>query len=79
LVRDAAHSIGQDLQRIEMAGPFMFSEDFSFMLQAVPGCYLGIGNGNSKSLHDSAYDFNDELLVKGTQFWAALVERVLKV
>jgi hippurate hydrolase len=78
-VREAAVSLGQEGAHIDMAGPFMFSEDFSFMLDAVPGCYFGIGNGNSKSLHDSGYDFNDELLVKGTAFWATLVERVLKV
>jgi hippurate hydrolase len=79
LVRDTAKSLGQELQSVEMAGPYMFAEDFSFMLDAVPGCYFGIGNGTSKSLHDSGYDFNDELLVKGTQFWATLVERALKV
>ncbi len=77
VVRDVAQSLGQDLRRVEMPGPYMFSEDFSFMLEAVPGCYFGMGNGNSKGLHDSGYDFNDELLVKGTQFWASLVERFL--
>ncbi len=79
LVRDVALSLGQDLRRVEMAGPYMFSEDFSFMLDAVPGCYFGMGNGDSRGLHDSGYDFNDELLVKGTQFWANLVERMLKI
>jgi hippurate hydrolase len=79
IVRDAALAMGQGAAQIDMAGPFMFSEDFSFMLEATPGCYFGIGNGPSKSLHDAGYDFNDELLVKGTVFWANLVERVLKV
>jgi hippurate hydrolase len=78
LVRETALALGQNGARIDMAGPFMFSEDFSFMLAAVPGCYFGIGNGDSKSLHDSGYDFNDALLVKGTTFWATLVEHVLK-
>lgn len=78
VVRDTALELGQDATKIDMAGPFMFSEDFSFMLQVVPGCYFGIGNGPSKSLHDSSYDFNDSLLVKGTEFWARLVENVLK-
>ena len=77
IVRDVAQNLGQDLRRVEMAGPFMFSEDFSFMLDAVPGCYFAIGNGDSKGLHDSGYDFNDELLIKGPQFWASLVERAL--
>jgi hippurate hydrolase len=78
LVRDVAVSMGQEARNVEMPGPYMFSEDFSFMLQSTPGCYFGLGNGNSKGLHDAGYDFNDELLVKGTEFWAALVERALK-
>jgi hippurate hydrolase len=78
-VRETALAMGQGAAQIDMAGPFMFSEDFSFMLEVTPGCYFGIGNGPSKSLHDAGYDFNDELLVKGTAFWAKLVERVLKV
>lgn len=79
LVRDVAQSLGQDLRRVELAGPYMFSEDFSFMLDQVPGCYFALGNGDSKGLHDSGYDFNDELLVKGPHFWASLVERALPV
>lgn len=78
-VRDVAAALGQDLQRVEMAGPYMFSEDFSFMLNEVRGCYFGIGNGPSKGLHDPGYDFNDELLIRGTRVWAQLVESVLKV
>jgi hippurate hydrolase len=74
-VRDTALALGQGADAIDMPGPFMFSEDFAFMLEEVPGCYFGIGNGSSKSLHDSGYDFNDGLLIKGTAFWAALVER----
>ncbi len=76
-VRDTALAFGQFSDAIDMLGPFMFSEDFAFMLEEAPGCYFGMGNGPSKSLHDSGYDFNDELLVKGTAFWAALVARVL--
>lgn len=64
--------------RAEMAGPFMFSEDFSFMLNEVRGCYFAISNGPSNGLHDPGYDFNDELLVGGTRVWAQLVESVLK-
>jgi hippurate hydrolase len=78
LVRDAALATGQVAEQIDMPGPFMFSEDFAFMLEEVPGCYFGMGNGSSKSLHDSGYDFNDGLLVKGTAFWASLVERTLQ-
>ena len=76
-VRNAALSLGQEAKLIDMQGPFMFSEDFSFMLQERPGCYFGLGNGNSRNLHDPGYDFNDQLLIRGTQFWATLVEQVL--
>ena len=41
-VREAAALIGQDLRRIELANPYMFSEDFSFMLQAVPGAFSAL-------------------------------------
>ncbi len=77
LVREAALLAGQEPAKMDMAGPYMFAEDFSFMLQQVPGCYFGMGNGASRNLHDSGYDFNDELLVSGTEFWARLVEHVL--
>ncbi|HUN45200.1 MAG TPA: M20 aminoacylase family protein [Stellaceae bacterium] len=57
--------------------PSMGAEDFSFMLKAKPGCYILIGNGESASLHNSHYDFNDEVLPLGASYWARLVERVL--
>ncbi len=77
LVRDVALSIGQKPEHIDLKGPIMFSEDFAFMLQEVPGCYFGIGNGPSKSLHDSGYDFNDGLLQKGTEFLSRIVTKAL--
>ena len=77
LVREAAIEAGQHPRDIDLRGPIMFSEDFAFMLQEVPGCFFGIGNGPGKSLHDSGYDFNDELLEKGVAFWANLVAKAL--
>lgn len=57
--------------------PALTSEDFSFMLQEVPGAYGFIGNGRNGlpgvSLHNAAYDFNDDLLGPGAQFWDRLV------
>ena len=62
--------------------PRMFSEDFSIMSAAKPGCFVLMGNGtsgsHSKPLHASNYDFNDELLVIGSSYWAALAEQQLK-
>ncbi len=78
LVRDAAISIGQTPELIDLKGPIMFSEDFAFMLEEVPGCFFGIGNGPSKSLHDSGYDFNDVLLQKGPEFFARIVTKALQ-
>jgi hippurate hydrolase len=58
----------------------MASEDFSFMLERVPGCYINIGNGGadgSCEVHNPAYDFNDDALPLGAAFFARLVERRL--
>ncbi|MGZ5056569.1 MAG: M20 aminoacylase family protein, partial [Methylobacter sp.] len=61
--------------------PCMGSEDFAFMLQEKPGCYVWIGNGSSENgclLHNPHYDFNDEILPVGTAYWVKLVETVLR-
>lgn len=60
--------------------PSMGSEDFAFMLQKKPGCYLWIGNGpsvNSCLLHNPNYDFNDEILPVGAAYWVKLAEVAL--
>jgi hippurate hydrolase len=77
IVRDVAISAGQRPEAIDLRGPIMFSEDFAFMLEEVPGCYFGIGNGPGKSLHDPGYDFNDELLIWGPAVFAAIAENAL--
>ncbi len=58
----------------------MASEDFSFMLERVPGCYINIGNGSAESgceVHNPAYDFNDDALPLGAAFFARLAQRRL--
>lgn len=68
--------------------PTMGAEDFAYMLQAKPGCYFFLGNGEGDHrdaghgmgpcmLHNPSYDFNDALLERGIHFWAALAERLL--
>jgi len=60
--------------------PSMGSEDFAFMLQEKPGCYIWIGNGSSENsclLHNPHYDFNDEILPVGAAYWVKLVEMKL--
>lgn len=62
--------------------PSMGAEDFSYMLEARPGCYvwLGIGPGKGEAgcmLHSSRYDFNDAVLPTGASYWVKLVENEL--
>ncbi|MEO1264538.1 MAG: M20 aminoacylase family protein [Pseudomonadota bacterium] len=54
--------------------PVMGGEDFSFMLEARPGAFVFVGNGDSASVHHPAYDFNDDAIPSGVSFWARLVE-----
>ena len=57
--------------------PVMGAEDFSFMLEARPGAFIFIGNGDSAMLHHPAYDFNDAALPYGMSYWVELVETAL--
>ena len=77
--RICAELVGQD--KVERNPPLiMASEDFSFMLEQVPGCYLNIGNGLAEGgceVHNPAYDFNDRALPLGAAFFARAVEAKL--
>ncbi|RJE79939.1 M20 aminoacylase family protein [Paracoccus sp. JM45] len=53
----------------------MGAEDFSYMLNARPGCYLFLGQGEGPGLHHPAFDFNDAVAPVGASFFARLVER----
>jgi hippurate hydrolase len=68
--------------------PSMPSEDFAFMLQAMPGAYVFIGNGDGVHrhgghgmgpcmLHNPSYDFNDHLIPLGATYWVRLAEQWL--
>ena len=55
----------------------MASEDFSYMLEKVPGAFILIGNGGGEGgceVHNPGYDFNDEALPLGATLWARVVE-----
>jgi len=65
--------------------PSMGAEDFAYMLQEKPGCYVFIGNGEGGhraqghglgpcNLHNPSYDFNDNLLAIGATYWVRLAE-----
>jgi len=69
--------------KVNPLGPMLTgSEDFAFMLERVPGCYLLIGNGQGDErgacmVHNPAYDFNDDNIGTGASFWIALVHELL--
>ena len=69
----AGSANGVDLNPV----PSMGAEDFSYMLQERPGCYIWAGNGDSAGLHHPEYDFNDQLLAVGASYWSKLVEQRL--
>jgi len=61
--------------------PSMAAEDFAYMLQEKPGCYIWLGNGlgpGGCTLHNPHYDFNDKILAIGVSYWVRLVENVLR-
>nr|WP_034333256.1 M20 aminoacylase family protein [Herbaspirillum sp. B39] len=69
--------------------PTMGAEDFAFMLQHKPGCYVFLGNGDGGhrdqghglgpcNLHNPSYDFNDDLLPIGATYWVRLAEKFLQ-
>ena len=60
--------------------PSLGGEDFSYMLEEKPGCYIWLGTGPAPAdgmLHNARYDFNDEVLPVGATYWAKLVESEL--
>jgi amidohydrolase len=77
---DVAAMIVGESQVIRTMDPSMGAEDFSFMLQVKPGAYLRLGQGDGAGqpgcfLHNSRYDFNDEVLPLGAALFAGLVEQ----
>lgn len=66
---------------VDLARPFMGSEDFAFMLEKRPGTYFFLGGArgeNDHPLHHPSYDFNDDLIPIGAAFWTELAESYLK-
>jgi len=85
--RVMADIVGAD--QVLQQEPTMGAEDFSFMLQAKPGCYAFVANGDGDHrdlghgggpcmLHNPSYDFNDDLLPLGATYWVRLAEAWLK-
>ncbi|MBK9705188.1 MAG: amidohydrolase [Betaproteobacteria bacterium] len=85
-VDETAHALAAAAAVVGPAGvvadptPEMGSEDFAYMLQAKPGCYVWLGAGTGPEppgLHSPYYDFNDEVLAIGASYWVALAEQQL--
>ena len=57
--------------------PMLGGEDFSYMLEARPGAFIFIGQGDTAGLHNPAYDFNDEIIPIGCSYWARLIETAM--
>jgi len=74
---DVAAEIAGEAGVEREVAPLMGSEDFSFMLNARPGAFIFLGNGDSAHVHHPAYDFDDAAIPAGCSYWARLVERAL--
>jgi hippurate hydrolase len=77
---DIATRIASDVAgaaNVHAVPPMMGAEDFAYMLEARPGAFIFVGNGDSAGLHHPAYNFNDEAIVYGTSYWVKLVEHTL--
>ena len=79
----ALDSMGEQALIPDMA-PLQASDDFAYMLERVPGCYFIVGNGDGKPgsgpgcmVHNTGYDFNDEILPSTASFWVTLVQAYL--
>ena len=73
VAREIAGEAGVDAD----AGREMGAEDFSYLLEKRPGCYLFLGQGDGPGLHHPGFDFNDEIAPHGASFFARLAERAL--
>ncbi|MDF1525883.1 MAG: M20 aminoacylase family protein [bacterium] len=75
-VRAARKAVGAE-NVDDNCSPLMASEDFSYFLEKIPGCYIFLGNGTHTQSHRSDYDFNDEIIPVGVRYWCILVEQEL--
>ncbi len=80
LAVEVATKVVGEANVIQQLQPCMGAEDFAFMLQKKPGCYVWLGNGMGEGgcmLHNANYDFNDDILPTGANYWITLVETAL--
>ncbi|OCG07826.1 peptidase M20 [Gilliamella sp. wkB178] len=75
-IKAAQNVVGKDRLIIDPL-PSMGAEDFAFMLQKIPGVYVWLGAGEGANLHNPAYNFNDEVLTTGVEYYVAIVNQEL--
>ncbi len=74
---EVAREIAGDARVDAATPPLLGAEDFSFMLNARPGAFIFLGNGDTAQVHHPQYDFNDEAIPYGCSYWIRLAERAL--
>ncbi len=74
---DVATAVAGEKKVDRAIEPLMGGEDFSYMLEARPGAFIFLGNGNTANLHNPGYDFNDEAIPHGISYWVRLTETAL--
>ena len=77
LAQDVALSVFGKENVVSNLKPRMASEDFAHYLQARPGCFLFVGNGESAPLHSARYDFNDAVIGPAATLWVNLAQKFL--
>ena len=74
---DVAAEVAGETKVQRAIQPVMGGEDFSYMLEARPGAFIFVGNGDTANLHHPSYDFNDEVIPHGVSYWVRLAETAL--
>jgi metal-dependent amidase/aminoacylase/carboxypeptidase family protein len=81
VVRAAATAVGEEHVVTDMA-PITGGEDFAYMMEATPGALVFLGNGTAPdgvvhNVHTPNYDFNDDAIPAGVDYWVSLVHQQL--
>jgi len=77
MAADSAAMLAGEENVDRATAPMMGGEDFAYMLEARPGSFIFIGNGDTAGLHHPAYDFNDKVIPWGISYWVKIAENAL--
>jgi len=76
---DVAEAVAGEGRVDRDLAPLLGGEDFSYMLEARPGAFIFMGNGDTAMVHHPEYDFSDEAIPYGVSYWARLAETAMPV